>query len=448
MTPVLGCAQRARPVCARARSKIWQRARAQLALRAGSVGALAPHGRARRGWVHEAVLEDIDRPRSVTRCTRRAAGDDRGRAARFRRRGAAPERLYFDSFDYAPDTLDAPAHERRHQILIFGRLRLQQRRRQPAFAQPGGDARARNQPVRALELARAMPASPARANCAADLKLVAVITCTSPAANLSRIAASVAALGVAGTLRRHRPCITCAPRRVSSCSSNCRPLLPLMMQICGGPPGCSKPRMQQQTLGVEVRASAEPPLGSPPDSGRAPSPDPCAARGRSRRLVEQRRAESTALALVKMMRSKPSSAPDCAANARRSPKGLISTAGKRKRARALRFQQSAQRHRLLFGSSDQDADTVQRQHAARPVRKRSSTMSGAGGQHTLGQPPPQRRRIFGAPGKRVAQQPRTIGLGHESFEGHFDPRSSSCVAGDRRLTAAAEALVQMPAPRP
>ena len=41
---------------------------------------------------------------------------------------------------------------------------------------------------------------------------------------------------------------------------------------------------------------------------------------------------------------------------------LISTAGKRSVRRALRFQQSAQRHRLQFRSRDENADSVQRRH--------------------------------------------------------------------------------------
>jgi CDP-4-dehydro-6-deoxyglucose reductase len=62
--------------------------------------------RGRRGLVHEAALADIDRleeyevyaagPPAMIEAVRRDFG----------RRGAAPDRVYFDSFDYAPDTLD------------------------------------------------------------------------------------------------------------------------------------------------------------------------------------------------------------------------------------------------------------------------------------------------------------------------------------------------------
>jgi CDP-4-dehydro-6-deoxyglucose reductase len=60
----------------------------------------------RRGLVHEAVLEDIQ---DLQRYDVYAAGPPAmiGAVRReFALRGVAPERLYFDSFDYAPDALD------------------------------------------------------------------------------------------------------------------------------------------------------------------------------------------------------------------------------------------------------------------------------------------------------------------------------------------------------
>jgi CDP-4-dehydro-6-deoxyglucose reductase len=62
--------------------------------------------RGRRGFVHEAVLKDIV---DLEKYDVYAAGPpDMISAVRneFARRGAAPDRLFFDSFDYAPDTLD------------------------------------------------------------------------------------------------------------------------------------------------------------------------------------------------------------------------------------------------------------------------------------------------------------------------------------------------------
>jgi CDP-4-dehydro-6-deoxyglucose reductase, E3 len=60
----------------------------------------------RRGWVHEAVLDDVpDLPRYDVY----AAGPPAMIAAvrhEFALRGVEPGRLYFDSFDYAPDTLE------------------------------------------------------------------------------------------------------------------------------------------------------------------------------------------------------------------------------------------------------------------------------------------------------------------------------------------------------
>ena len=60
----------------------------------------------RRGWVHEAVLRDID---ALDRYDIYASGPPAMIAAvrqDFGRRGADLERLFFDSFDYAPDTLE------------------------------------------------------------------------------------------------------------------------------------------------------------------------------------------------------------------------------------------------------------------------------------------------------------------------------------------------------
>ncbi len=65
----------------------------------------APEWRGRRGFVHEAVLEDIDDLRDYDVY---AAGPPAMIAAvrrDFAARGAAAHRLFFDSFDYAPDSL-------------------------------------------------------------------------------------------------------------------------------------------------------------------------------------------------------------------------------------------------------------------------------------------------------------------------------------------------------
>ena len=65
----------------------------------------APEWRGRRGFVHEAVLADIDDLREYDVY---AAGPPAMIAAvrrDFAARGAAAHRLFFDSFDYAPDSL-------------------------------------------------------------------------------------------------------------------------------------------------------------------------------------------------------------------------------------------------------------------------------------------------------------------------------------------------------
>ena len=60
----------------------------------------------RRGWVHEAVLQDFD---GLTATDIYASGPPAMIAAvrrEFAGRGADPARLFFDSFDYAPDALE------------------------------------------------------------------------------------------------------------------------------------------------------------------------------------------------------------------------------------------------------------------------------------------------------------------------------------------------------
>jgi CDP-4-dehydro-6-deoxyglucose reductase len=60
----------------------------------------------RRGWVHEAVLQDFE---SLAETDIYASGPPAMIAAvreEFARCGADPARLFFDSFDYAPDTLE------------------------------------------------------------------------------------------------------------------------------------------------------------------------------------------------------------------------------------------------------------------------------------------------------------------------------------------------------
>jgi CDP-4-dehydro-6-deoxyglucose reductase len=66
----------------------------------------SPGWRGRRGWVHEAVLRDID---DMAEHDVYAAGPPAMIAAirsEFSGRGVAANRLFFDSFDYAPDTLE------------------------------------------------------------------------------------------------------------------------------------------------------------------------------------------------------------------------------------------------------------------------------------------------------------------------------------------------------
>lgn len=66
----------------------------------------SPEWRGSRGWVHEAVLQDID---DLEKYDVYAAGPPAMIAAvrrEFGQRGVAANRLFFDSFDYAPDTLE------------------------------------------------------------------------------------------------------------------------------------------------------------------------------------------------------------------------------------------------------------------------------------------------------------------------------------------------------
>jgi CDP-4-dehydro-6-deoxyglucose reductase, E3 len=60
----------------------------------------------RRGWVHEAVLQDFERLAATDIYASGPPAMIEAVRAEFARRGADPERLFFDSFDYAPDTLE------------------------------------------------------------------------------------------------------------------------------------------------------------------------------------------------------------------------------------------------------------------------------------------------------------------------------------------------------
>jgi CDP-4-dehydro-6-deoxyglucose reductase len=65
-----------------------------------------------RGWVHEAALEDIG---DLDKYDVYAAGPPAMIAAvrrEFGRRGVEASRLFFDSFDYAPDALDGLDRQR------------------------------------------------------------------------------------------------------------------------------------------------------------------------------------------------------------------------------------------------------------------------------------------------------------------------------------------------
>jgi CDP-4-dehydro-6-deoxyglucose reductase, E3 len=59
-----------------------------------------------RGWVHEAVLQDIPDLTPYDVYTAGPPAMIEAVRSEFARRGVAASRLYFDSFDYAPDTLD------------------------------------------------------------------------------------------------------------------------------------------------------------------------------------------------------------------------------------------------------------------------------------------------------------------------------------------------------
>jgi CDP-4-dehydro-6-deoxyglucose reductase len=85
---------------------LMKRARAGLFRYVPVLSEASPEWQGRRGFVHQAVLEDVQTmegyevyaagPPAMIEAVRRDFG----------RRGAAPDRLYFDSFDYAPDSLD------------------------------------------------------------------------------------------------------------------------------------------------------------------------------------------------------------------------------------------------------------------------------------------------------------------------------------------------------
>ncbi len=290
----------------------------------------------RSGWVHEAAFKDID---ELDAYEVYAAGPPAMIAAvqrEFQARGVSASRLYFDSFDYARGHARAPAHERRHQILIFGGFRLQQRRFQPAFAQSGGDALARNEPVHPFELAAQLQAGASSSSAPARFKLVAVITCISPAANFSMN-------------RRQR-------RRAGSCRHDFVDIGLHDLRAAAGEflleqlPAVAaldyqyamarqmfQSRMQQQSLGVSgahgLHRHAVARLVQGARRRRADGGERQIAF-----LAEKGDAPNlTALALVKMMRSKPSSAPKYSRQRATIAQGFDFHGGQAQRARALKL---------------------------------------------------------------------------------------------------------------
>jgi CDP-4-dehydro-6-deoxyglucose reductase len=66
----------------------------------------SPEWRGRTGWVHEAALEQVE---DLESCEVYAAGPPAmiaGICAEYEARGSVTDRLHYDSFDYAPDTLE------------------------------------------------------------------------------------------------------------------------------------------------------------------------------------------------------------------------------------------------------------------------------------------------------------------------------------------------------
>jgi len=59
-----------------------------------------------RGWVHEAVLQDIPDLSPYDVYTAGPPAMIEAVRREFAKRGVAANRLFFDSFDYAPDTVD------------------------------------------------------------------------------------------------------------------------------------------------------------------------------------------------------------------------------------------------------------------------------------------------------------------------------------------------------
>jgi CDP-4-dehydro-6-deoxyglucose reductase len=66
----------------------------------------SPEWQGRRGMVHEAVIEDIGDLEGYEVYTAGPPAMIEAVRRDFSRQGVPPDRLYFDSFDYAPDTLD------------------------------------------------------------------------------------------------------------------------------------------------------------------------------------------------------------------------------------------------------------------------------------------------------------------------------------------------------
>ena len=119
--PLLGRAQPS-AICMRTRrSRTWRSARANFRY-VPVLSEPAPGWAGRRGWVHEAALGDLAQPAASRGVCQRAAGHDRGGAARVRAARRPTDAAVFRFLRLCAGFARAPADDGRHQVLIFGRL--------------------------------------------------------------------------------------------------------------------------------------------------------------------------------------------------------------------------------------------------------------------------------------------------------------------------------------
>ena len=318
MTPVLGGAQRARSLRARLARGMGGTARPTFAT-TPVLSEPAPLWAGRARLVHDAVLADMrrSRPRHEVYASGPPAMIEAVRRE-FAPRGVAPDAAVLRFLRLRARLARAPADEGCHEILILGRIGLDQGRAcRPRAAQCRGDPRAGNHPVRPLEMLPAAPAVASRRRLPPVSTLVAVITWISPAREArapDRRAQRRPARRARADTPRRAVDLRAAPRKLllqqlaaAAALDDQHACARAVLRVCGWRSRLSESKPAGRQHRDPIAGLIERARGGGADGGER----------RGRAAARAARAPNrTALALVKTMRSKSSTRPSRAARAR------------------------------------------------------------------------------------------------------------------------------------